>query len=303
MKIAITGATGLIGRHLSASLLSLGHDIWAFSRDPEKSGTLLPGAKRLIKYRPYESAEIAKELEGADALIHLAGQSVSKKRWDKKGKEEIYRSRVKTTGAIVEAMGMMKKAPMVFICASAIGYYGPKREGELTEESRAGEGFLSELSSAWEEEATKAQSLGIRTISLRTGLVLANDGGILSRMIPIYKLCLGGPLGNGKQYFPWIHIQDVCSIIIEALDNQKITGPLNLVSPGILRDREFSGALAKALRRPKMPRIPLTALRLLFGDQAYYMTGNPLIIPRKALDAGYVFKFPDVSDALNDLLK
>src|SRR5438477_5582833 len=269
MKVAIAGASGLIGTALTKVLAERGDEVVRLPR----FGTA-----------PWSIA-------GAGAVVNLAGASVAGKRWSAKYKKEILDSRVLTTRALVELK------PPVLINASATGYYGGRGDELLEESAPPGSDFLAEVCKAWEAEAARAPS---RFACLRTGIVLSAQGGALAQMLPPFKAFVGGPIGDGKQWFPWIHIADEVAAIVACIDTD-LAGPVNLVAPGIVTMGEFAKALGRALHRPSAFHVPAAALRLLLGEVAEVLLEGQRAVPRKLFDAGFRFRFTDVAAALADL--
>ena len=255
-KILITGATGLIGTEVCKKLISEGKEITVFTRNPERAKKVLPGVKNYIEWDYERMDDWMNELNGKDAIINLAGANLGTKRWNDKYKRKIYDSRIISTRRLVEAIKDCNPRPKVFISASAVGYYGDRGNEILTEESKPGKDFLANLCSDWEKEATKIEESSLRRVSLRTGIVLSKKGGALKQFLLPYKLFIGGPLGNGQQWFPWIHIDDLTELIIYSLKNENITGPINCASPGIVRMKEFTKTLGRVLHRPSLFSVP-----------------------------------------------
>jgi uncharacterized protein (TIGR01777 family) len=280
MKIAITGASGLVGRHASELLRGEGHEIRAVST---------------------RSAVKPADFDGCGAVVHLAGEPVSQ-RWTRAAREGIRSSRVDGTRSLVTALAGLKEAPAVLISASAIGIYGSRGEEILTESSAPAQDFLGEVAVEWEHEANAAEKLGVRVAMLRFGVILARDGGALKKMLLPFKLGVGGRIGDGQQWTSWIHIDDVVRLIAFAIGNPAMAGPINATAPNPITNAEFTRALAVALHRPSIFPVPLFALRLLFGEMAEVVYASQRVIPEAALHAGFEFKFPELRDALRDLL-
>ena len=269
MRVAIAGASGLIGTELAKALEARGDSV--------------------VKL-PRGSAEIA----GADAVVNLAGASVAGKRWSAEYKKEILDSRVQTTRRLVEAR------PPILINASAVGVYGGRGDEELDESAAPGDDFLASVCVAWEAEAAKAPG---RVVMLRTGVVLSKRGGALQQMLPPFRAFVGGPIGSGRQWFPWIHIADEIGAILWSIDHASISGPVNLVAPGIVTMKGFADALGRALHRPALFPVPAGPLKLLLGEFAGELLKGQRAVPRKLLESGFKFRFPDLDGALQDLLR
>jgi uncharacterized protein (TIGR01777 family) len=290
MTLGITGATGFIGRALTDHALRRGHEVIAFSRDPSRA---IPGCEM----RAF-SLDAVPDLTGCDAIIHLAGESILGL-WTSAKKRRIVASRVEGTRRIVEAIGELKTKPEVLVCGSAIGFYGDGGERELTEQSPAGTGFLPETVLAWESEAARVE--GVRTVLIRTGIVLGRGGGALRVMTPAFRTGLGGRLGSGQQWMSWIHLEDEIRLLLFAVENLDIRGPLNATAPWPVRNAEFTRTLAATLRRPAFLPVPAFALRVL-GEFSHELLDSKRVLPAAALDHGYGFRFSELAPALRDLV-
>ena len=245
-----------------------------------------------------------KELEGADVVINLAGESIAARRWSPAQKRRIQESRLKATRALVEAISRCQAPPKALISGSAVGFYGPCGDETVTEEAPPGKDFLSEVCSLWEREALRAEKYGVRVVLLRTGLVLGRQGGALPRMLLPFQLFLGGPLGSGRQWVPWIHIEDVVGLVRYLVDHPNASGPFNVTAPEPQRNREFSRIAAGVLRRPCWLPAPAAALRLALGEMAdALLLSGQKAIPQRALDLGYKFRYVDLTKALENLLR
>ncbi len=255
-KVIITGASGLIGKQLFKELLNRGDEITIFARDPASAKQKLPGAKDYVKWDYLELDPWQKMVDGKNAIIHLAGANISGKRWTEKYKKEILESRIISTQNLIKAIGNSNNKPECFIISSAVGYYGDAGNETLTEASPSGNDFLSKVCTKWELESHKVDELGIRRVNVRTGVVISADGGALKKMLLPFKFFVGGPLGNGKQWFPWLHIDDIIRIYLFALDNPNIQGPLNAVSPGLITMKNFAENIGEVLHRPSIFSVP-----------------------------------------------
>jgi uncharacterized protein (TIGR01777 family) len=243
------------------------------------------------------------ELNGKDAVIHLAGANIGKRRWTEEYKKIIMESRSLSTKNLVKAFKDLKKKPRDFICASGVNYYGNHGDEILTEESSSGNHFMAEVCKAWETEASEAEQLGMRWVSLRQSPALDPETGALKEFLLPFKLFVGGPLANGKQWFPWIHIDDLVNIYIFVLDNSNIRGIVNASSPNPVRMSEFAGSLGKVLHRPSFFKVPKFLIRLIKGEIAESVTASMKVIPKRLLEYNFDFKFKDLESALRDLLK
>lgn len=302
-KITITGATGLIGRQLSSTLVNRGHEVTIFSRNVESAKKNLGSQFNFVKWDYQKPEEWQDSLKEQDALIHLAGTNLFGKRWTDRYKKEILESRYISTKNLVTAFGNTENKIKVFISSSAVGYYGSRGSEFLTEESKLGDDFLAHVCDIWEKEAAKASELGIRTAILRQGIVICGDGGALMKFLTPFNFLLGGPLGSGKQYFPWIHLDDLVSIYLFILDKNNISGAVNSVSTQNVRMKEFAETLGKVLKRPSIIKVPEFVLRILVGEAASSILSSQRVIPQKLLDYNFKFKFENLEDALRDLLK
>ncbi|WP_413291309.1 TIGR01777 family oxidoreductase [Bdellovibrio sp. HCB337] len=303
MKVLITGATGLIGRELGKALVQRGNEVFVISRDAEKAQVQLPFPCKIIQGNLSEGPiKNTSSLRLVDVVVNLAGESIGKGRWNESKKRRIYESRVLGTRHLIESLPV---APKIFINASAIGYYGSQGDKELAEESAAGDDFLAQVCQDWEEELL-ALSYGdsltaTRVAVLRTGMVLAPQGGAMDKLFPLFRRNMGGVLGNGKQWMSWIHIQDVIGLILHALERSSVRGPINLVSPQPVSNEEFTETLASVLGVKLAPRVPAFVLWGSLGEMAALVLASQKVIPQNALQSGYKFKFPELRKALEDV--
>lgn len=256
-----------------------------------------------FQWEPAAESPPAEAWEGVEAVIHLAGEPVAAARWTEEQKRRIRDSRVKGTRNLVAGMRATPCPPNVLVSASAVGFYGDRGDEVLNERSAPGSGFLSEVCLDWETEAARASELGARVAFVRTGVALSLSGGALEKMLLPFKLGLGGRLGNGRQWFPWIHIEDIAGIFLHALMSPAVDGPINGVAPAVVTNGEFTRELAAALNRPVFLPVPQSALRVLLGEMAEVVTASQRVVPQVALDTGYQFKYPNLSPALESLLK
>lgn len=302
MKILITGAAGLIGSKICKELLRRNYEITAFTRNVESAKRKLPEVKNFVLWNYKNPDEWESEISGKDVVIHLAGANISGKRWNENYKKIILQSRGISTRNLVNAIKRVSVKPSVFISSSAVGYYGNCGDEILTEENKAGNDFLANVCKAWEDEAEKVEAAGVRRVSIRTGIVLSAEDGALKKMLLPFKLFAGGPLGNGKQWFPWIHIEDLVGIYLNAIDNGNLKGSINAASPGIVTMKEFARTLGKVLRRPSIFPIPKLIMKITAGEVAEYAIMSQRVSVNKILDSGYRFKFEKLEGALRDLL-
>ncbi|MEW6508708.1 MAG: TIGR01777 family oxidoreductase [Bacteroidota bacterium] len=299
-KIVITGATGLIGKRLARELIDEGNRVTVVSRSVEKAKKLIPHAVNYVGWN-YEN-EPADFVEGQDIIVHLMGENIMSKRWTDKHKQVVYNSRIKSTRKIVEGIKRASHKPALFLHSSAIGFYGIGNF-EVDDYSPKGTGFLSDLVDDWENEAKKVEEACIRKVSVRLGIVLDKNEGALKRMILPYKLFIGGPLGSGKQWFPWISIEDAAGIFKFAMDNQNISGAFNAVSPGVINMKEFSKSLGDVLQRPSLFRVPAYILKLVLGEAADALIFGVRASSKKLMENGYKFEYSSIKPALKSILK
>lgn len=296
--VVVTGATGLVGRRLLPVLRGSGRSVRILTRRPEPVATTASDGYGRVLWNGLTPP--ARALENARAVVHLAGEPVFAGRLTRARQEAIRASRVDSTTRFVDAFAQapVDDRPRVLICASAVGFYGSRGEEFLDEDSPAGEGFLAEVCRSWEEQASAAQKLGVRTISLRIGIVLAREGGALPRMAIPFRLGIGGTLGDGRQWVPWIHIDDLVRLIVALLDEDSVQGPVNAVSPNPVRNSELTRLLARQLHRPAFLRVPAFLLRTALGELADELLGSRRVVAKRAEGMGFVFETPLLADAL-----
>lgn len=297
MHILLTGGTGLIGRALCAHWLAAGHRLTVWSRRPGQVPALCGAAVRGVARLEDLAGEVP------DAVVNLAGAPIADRPWTRKRKALLWASRIALTEQLLAWLESLERRPQVLLSGSAVGWYGDGGERELNEEcAPVGEDFASQLCGAWEETALRAEALGMRVVLLRTGLVLANEGGFLQRLLPPFRLGLGGPIGNGRQWMPWIHLRDQVELIDFLLQQPDARGPYNACAPKPVRNREFARSLGRALHRPALLPLPAFALRLALGELSGLLLGGQRAVPCRLLEAGYCFHFRDLDQALGDLL-
>lgn len=302
-KIIITGATGLIGQQLTIKLTDMDYKITIFTRNPDNAQKKLPNVHKVVKWEYDYVDEWLHELESVDAVIHLAGANLSTKRWNKEYKKLLYDSRIISTKKLIEAIKTVERKPKVFITASAIGYYGNRSDEILTEESEPGKDFLANLCNDWEKEAKNVEQFGVRSVQIRTGLALSRNEGALKQMLPAFKYFIGGPLGNGKQWYSWLHIEDIVNVYVKALESEILSGPINAVSPNPVTMKKFAKILGDVLHRPSFFSVPKIILLLVIGQVAEVVTSSQRVVPEKLLNSSFKFKFEKLEDALRDILK
>jgi len=298
VNVFLTGATGLIGRHLTRALVARGDTVTALSRGAGGAAKLPAGAS-LVVGDPSRPGPWLDALAKADACIHLAGDPIVEGRWTDEKKRRIRDSRVLSTALIAETLA--KGGPKVLLSGSAVGWYGDRGDEVLDEASSVGTGFLPEVCKAWEDAAAPAAARA-RTVLLRTGIVLSPEGGALPPLVLPFKLFAGGPLGSGQHWQPWIHLDDMVRLVLFALDDARVSGPLDCAGPEPVRNRDLARALGKVLGRPSFMPAPALAIRAALGEAAVVVLASQRVVPKKALDLGFRFEYPTVEAALRALL-
>ncbi|NGP78082.1 TIGR01777 family protein [Balneolaceae bacterium YR4-1] len=298
MNILITGGTGFIGSELRDMLLQEGHYLTIITRSPKKYEDEKAKNQKFISW----DDDLSEAMENSDAVINLAGASIFGQRWTEEVKRKILDSRVKTTRKLVQAAGDAENPPELMISASAVGYYGDRGDDVLTESEPAGNSFLSNVCLEWEAAAQEIEDHGVRLAIPRIGIVLETGGGALQQMLPPFKLGVGGPVGSGDQYFPWIHMYDLCRGLKHPLENEAFEGAYNLSAPNPVTMNEFADKLGEVLNRPTFFRVPEFALNLVLGEAADPILESLRVQPKKLQQAGFEFKFQYVKEALADIL-
>jgi uncharacterized protein len=301
-RVVVTGATGLIGKRLCAALIARGDQVVVFSRNPQAAQASVAGAAEYVAWDASEHGAWAEAINGSDAVINLAGASVNGARWTDEYKKTLYNSRVIGTRGIVKAIAAAEQPPAVLINGSAVGYYGFRDDTPLDESAKPGNDFLARLCVDWEAEAAKAESANVRTVLLRTGIVLSTEEGALPQLMLPFKLFAGGPVLPGTQWFSWIHIDDEVGLIVFALDDERVRGPLNATAPEPLTNRDFTATLGRTMKRPSWLPVPGFGLSAAFGELGSSLTEGQRVIPAKALELGYQFKYPTAQAALQQLI-
>jgi uncharacterized protein (TIGR01777 family) len=300
MRVTATGATGLIGTRLVQALKARGDEVTVLSRNPGKARDAL--GVEAVAWDPERGPAPTEALAGRDAVVHLAGENVAQ-RWTNSSRERIRNSRERGTRNLVAGLSDADPRPGTLVSSSAVGYYGSRGDELVDEDAPAGEGFLADVCQAWEREAQAASDLGVRVVSVRTGVVLDKDGGALAKMLPPFRLGIGGPVAGGRQYLPWIHADDLVGIYLAAIDGDGWSGAVNATAPEPVTNAAFSKALGRALKRPAIAPVPALAIRALYGDMAEIVTEGQRAVPRRTLELGYAFRHPDLDEALADSLK
>lgn len=298
MNIILSGGTGFIGKAVIGELVEKGHRVTLLTRHPDKVKHF---PKNFVKPELWDGRTLgpwAERMNEAEGVINLAGESIAAKRWTSAQKSRIVSSRIDATKLIVEAIRKAGKKPAVLVNASAVGYYGNVDDGIVNETYPKGKGFLADTCEVWESEAHAAEMLGVRVVIARIGVVLEKDGGALSKMIPLFNWAAGGPIGSGRQWFPWVHRDDVAGAIVYAIENAKLRGPVNVCAPELVTNKHFSEALARALHRPCWAPVPAFVLKAAFGEMSELLLTGQQAIPQKLYESGYPFRYPKLDEAL-----
>jgi uncharacterized protein len=297
VRIVIAGGSGFLGHALTRRLAADGHELVVLTRRPET----YKGPARAVAWQPNGEASgpWTREIDGAGAIVNLAGEGIADKRWSESRKKALSDSRIRSTGSLVTAVRGAGKRPGVLIQASAEGYYDVGSEEILDESSKPGSNFLSQLCVAWEGEATRAADLGVRVVFVRTCIVLAREGGALKKLLPPFLLFGGGPIASGRQYYSWIHLDDWVEMVVWAMSNPAVSGPINAGAPSPVRNVDFSRALGRALHRPSWLPVPAFALRILVGEMADpALISGHRVVPKRPLELGFRFKYPEIEGAM-----
>lgn len=300
MKVLVFGGTGFIGKNLCSELLSAGYEVCIVSRNPKRAELLASGAE-VVEWNSSAGSLPVELLEGVSLIINLAGESTGNRRWTRSVKEKILCSRVRTTQAIVNAIKQKRDIPKILINASAIGFYGPHGNEEITESTSAGRDFLAEVCQAWEEEAFKAQTLGVRVVAVRMGVVIGGEGAI-ARMKTTFRFYIGGPLGTGAQWISWIHIKDLTRLIRFVAEHENINGPVNATAPVPVKMKEFCRFLGQVMERPSWLPVPDFLLKVALGEMSGMLLNSQRVLPEKILKEGFEFWFPAPEAALRDII-
>lgn len=301
MRVVITGGSGLIGRALARDLGGAGHDVVVLTRDPGRVGSLPPGV-RAARWDGKTSQGWVSLLEADTAIVHLAGESISEGRWTPEKKRRIRESRVVSGAAVLAAIREAREKPRVLLQGSAVGYYGGLGDEIVREDAPPGRDFLADICVEWEASTAEAETLGVRRPLLRTGIVLAREGGALPVMTLPFKMMIGGPIGDGRQWFPWIHLEDEVGALRFLLEREEARGPFNLTAPAPETNRELTRLLGRVLSRPSFLPAPGFALRIALGEMADMVLQGQRAVPSRLQELGYTFRWPDLEPALRDLL-
>ncbi len=300
-NVLVSGGTGFIGSRVCTVLHEQGDTVHVLSRNPTHAQTKLKSARAVYGWNPETEKLPSEATSDVKAVVHLAGETIAG-RWNAEKKRRIRDSRILSTRNLVESLAEVSIKPDVLVCASAIGYYGDSGDDHFTEVSPVGTDFLAKVCQEWETEAQKADAFGIRVVMVRIGLVLGLGGGLLTQVLPPFKMGVGGVLGSGRQWMSWIHVDDVVGIVIHALENEEIRGPLNATAPVPVRNMEFTKTLGTVLRRPTLLPVPTFGLRLMMGEFADFVVLSQNVLPEKTEVSGYEFRYRTLEPALRDLL-
>ncbi len=303
MRVTITGASGLIGRTLVAELAGRGDEVTVLTRDPKRARAKLGAEVQALRWDLLSEPAPAQALTGRDAVMHLAGEPVAQ-RWSEQAKRTIHDSRVIGTRSLVEGLRALDAdvCPQVLVSSSATGYYGAHGAEPIDEDASSGKDFLAQVCAAWEAEARAVEQFGMRAVQIRTGVVLDRYGGALEKMLPPFRLGIGGPVAGGQQYMAWIHRDDIVGVMLAALSDKRWSGPVNATAPEPVTNSEFSHTLGGVLHRPSLLPVPALALRLMYGEMAEIITTGVRAVPAKALVLGYSFEHPHLDEALRTAL-
>lgn len=304
MKIAITGATGLVGSRLVSKLNEAEHQLVIFTRNRDKAKRLFPQEAfsnlEIVKYTPQASGDWQEKISGCDAVVNLAGEPIAE-RWTKAQKEAIMASRQLVTKKLVEAIAQAEQKPQVLVSGSAIGYYGTSETATFEEDSSPGDDFLAQVCQQWEAEAEKVTEFGVRLVILRIGIVLAN-GGALGKMIGPFKMFAGGPIGSGRQWFSWIHRDDLVNLIVEAIERNDMSGAYNATAPNPVRMSQLCQTLGEVMNRPSWLPVPDFVLEVMLGDGAKVVLEGQQVLPKKTQAAGFNYQYPEIEPALAEIV-
>jgi uncharacterized protein len=298
MRVLVTGATGFVGRRVVKELLANGDEVVILTRNIARGALVLGSNCKYFQWPNINELPPQEAFEGVVGIINLMGEGIADKRWDEAQKKRIYDSRIIGTRQIIESIRKMSVRPEVLVSASAVGIYGNREDEEISEESSLADDFLAHVCKDWEAEANKAKELGLRVAVIRTGVVLGKGGGALKKMLPIFKLGAGGPVGSGNQYMSWIHVDDIARMYTEALKDFSIEGALNGTAPYPTTSRHFAQVLGKELRRPAFAPAPAFALKMVFGEMSQVLLDGQKVLPVKFIQKNFRFEYPTLEIAL-----
>ncbi|MCS7261045.1 MAG: TIGR01777 family oxidoreductase [Anaerolineae bacterium] len=302
MRVIITGGSGLIGRALVTELVPAGYEVVVLSRRPQEAQGILPAGVQVVAWDGRSAQDWTALADGARAIVNLAGANIAAGRWTPQLKQAILQSRLSAGYAVLQAVQQTVRKPQVVIQASATGYYGPCGDETVTEDNPAGDDFLARVCEEWERSSAPVTELGVRHAVIRIGMVLSREGGAFPRLVVPFRLFIGGPIGDGRQWFPWIHIADVASAIRYLIESDGASGAFNLVAPAPVTAREFAHTLGRVMGRPAVLPVPAVMLRLLVGEMAVILLHGQRAVPKRLLDMGFHFRYAQLEDALRALL-
>jgi len=302
MKIAVTGATGFVGRALVQQLIAEKEQVLVLTRNPDKAKRIWPSGVEIVGYSMTTGGEWQRQISGCNGVVNLAGAPIAEERWTAERKQILRDSRILGTEKIVEAIAAADPKPQVLVNTSAIGYYGTSETAEFDETSPAGDDFLAQLCVEWEQSAQAVSQHGVRSVILRFGIVMG-DGGAIAKMIPPFKMFAGGPIGSGQQWFSWIHIDDLVTLILFALRQSQMQGTFNATAPNPVRMNDLASIMGNILNRPSWLPVPSFVLDALLGDGAQVVLEGQKVLPKKTLDSGFEFQHPNPKEALRKVLQ
>jgi uncharacterized protein (TIGR01777 family) len=302
MKVLVTGATGFVGQVIVRQLLEAGDQVVVLTRNVAKAALTLGSKCQYVQWADTNVPPLAEVFNGVEGVINLMGENIADKKWDEEQKKKIHDSRIIGTANLIETISHLTVKPKVLVSTSAIGIYGNRGSEELSEASQLGNDFLAGVCKDWENEANKAKALGLRVVIIRVGMVIGKDGGALKKMLPVFKLGAGGPLGSGNQYMSWIHVDDLAAMYIQGIKNSALQGPLNGTSPYPTTNTEFTKCLGKTLKRPAFMRAPEFALKFAFGEMSEMLLGGQKVLPVKFKEKHYRYRYPTLEMALKETI-
>lgn len=300
MRVLVTGATGFVGQVVVKQLLALNHDVVILTRNIPKAAIILGSRCTYFQWDDTSKPAPAEAFNGVEGVINLMGENIGSRRWSPEQKRMIYNSRIDSTANLVTSISSLVNKPSVLVSASAVGVYGSRGPEELTESSPVGEGFLAHVCKDWEQQALEARKYGLRVAIIRTGVVLGRNGGVLDRMLPIFKLGLGGPIGEGNQYMSWIHVEDLAAMYIEALVNKNISGVNNGTAPYPATNLDFTKALGKVLKRPTAIKAPRFIIMKALGEMSTLVLDGQKVLPSKFKTENFRYRYPTLDMALKE---